>query len=314
MDMMNYGQPMYGMGGAIYHQPGYYNYGLPTPNHHPSLTAEEMKLIATQNPNKLDITITEADKYRAICNHKDQNKIDRVVQLSDGSGDVFCPICNYRWNPENLSKEEVKDLCDKLIAAMQNAKWVGDYGVELTRQYFAMIPLLEKFPDLYEYAMKQFNRYCSTNGYASANDAAIYNQYNSLMGFSSGYGYNPQPQGYYGSTVNPQYAQAPQYGMPMNPYMNQGVVQQPATNVNPMQAQGMPNPYAAQGAGQTQGIPNPYAAQGAMQPTPGVGAPINGMAAPSYAPAAAQQPAGATPTVTENANGTTTSESTVKLS
>ena len=100
----------------------------------------------------------------------------------------------------------------------------------------------------------------------------------------------------------------------MNPYMNQGVVQQPATNVNPMQAQGMPNPYAAQGAGQTQGIPNPYAAQGAMQPTPGVGAPINGMAAPSYAPAAAQQPAGATPTITENANGTTTSESTVKLS
>lgn len=315
MDMMNYGQPMYGMGGAIYNQPGYYNYGLPTPNNNPSLTAEEMKLIATQNPSKLDITITEADKFRAICNHKDQNKIDRVVQLSDGSGDVFCPICNYRWNPDNLSKEEVKELCDKLIAAMQNAKWVGDYGVELTRQYFAMIPLLEKFPDLYEYAMKQFNRYCSTNGYASANDAAIYSQYNNLMGFSSGYGYNPQPQGYYGSTVNPQYAQAPQYGMQMNPYAAQGVVQQPATNVNPMQAPqyGMPmNPYAAQGY-------DPYAAQAAqapMQPTPGVGAPINGMAAPNYAPAAAQQPAGtgAAPTVTENANGTTTSESTVKLS
>ena len=42
MDMMNYGQPMYGMGGAIYNQPGYYNYGLPTPNNNPSLTAEEM--------------------------------------------------------------------------------------------------------------------------------------------------------------------------------------------------------------------------------------------------------------------------------
>lgn len=312
MDMMNYGQPMYGMGGAIYNQPGYYNYGLPTPNNNPSLTAEEMKLIATQNPSKLDITITEADKFRAICNHKDQNKIDRVVQLSDGSGDVFCPICNYRWNPDNLSKEEVKELCDKLIAAMQNAKWVGDYGVELTRQYFAMIPLLEKFPDLYEYAMKQFNRYCSTNGYASANDAAIYSQYNNLMGFSSGYGYNPQPQGYYGSTVNPQYTQAPQYGMQMNPYAAQGVVQQPATNVNPMQAPqyGMPmNPYATQGY-------DPYAAQAPMQPTPGVGAPINGMAAPNYASAAAQQPAGtgAAPTVTENANGTTTSESTIKLS
>ena len=309
MDNMNYfGQPIYGMG-AAYNQPGYFSYGAPTPQNNPSLTAEEMKLIASQNPSRIDIAISETDKYRAICNHKDQNKIDRVVQLNDGSGDVFCPICNCRWSSENLSKEEVKELCDKLISAMQNAKWVGDYGVQLTREYFAMIPLLEKFPDLYEYAMKQFNKYCSTNGYTSANDAAIYSQYNNLMGFSSGYGYNPQPQAYYTNPGQGYYgAPAQQYGgeqgMPMNPYMSQAPVQQPATNVNPMQApQGMPmNPY------------DPYAAQAPIQPTPGVGTPISNMAAPNYAPAAAQQPAGNTPVVTENANGTTTSESSIKLS
>ena len=282
MDNMNYfGQPIYGMG-AAYNQPGYFSYGAPTPQNNPSLTAEEMKLIASQNPSRIDIAISETDKYRAICNHKDQNKIDRVVQLNDGSGDVFCPICNCRWSSENLSKEEVKELCDKLISAMQNAKWVGDYGVQLTREYFAMIPLLEKFPDLYEYAMKQFNKYCSTNGYTSANDAAIYSQYNNLMGFSSGYGYNPQPQVYYTNPGQGYYgAPAQQYGgyqgMPMNPY-------------------------------------DPYAAQAPIQPTPGVGTPISNMAAPNYAPAAAQQPAGNTPVVTENANGTTTSESSVKLS
>ena len=282
MDNMNYfGQPIYGMG-AAYNQPGYFSYGAPTPQNKPSLTAEEMKLIASQNPSRIDIAISETDKYRAICNHKDQNKIDRVVQLNDGSGDVFCPICNCRWSSENLSKEEVKELCDKLISAMQNAKWVGDYGVQLTREYFAMIPLLEKFPDLYEYAMKQFNKYCSTNGYTSANDAAIYSQYNNLMGFSSGYGYNPQPQVYYTNPGQGYYgAPAQQYGgyqgMPMNPY-------------------------------------DPYAAQAPIQPTPGVGTPISNMAAPNYAPAAAQQPSGNTPVVTENANGTTTSESSIKLS
>ena len=241
MDNMNYfGQPVYGMG-AAYNQPGYFSYGAPTPQNNPSLTAEEMKLIASQNPSRIDIAISETDKYRAICNHKDQNKIDRVVQLNDGSGDVFCPICNCRWSSENLSKEEVKELCDKLISAMQNDKWVGDSGVQLTREYFAMIPLLEKFPDLYEYAMKQFNKYCSTNGYTSANDAAIYSQYNNLMGFSSGYGYNPQPQAYYTNPGQGYYgAPAQQYGgyqgMPMNPYMSQAPIQQPAKNVNPMQA------------------------------------------------------------------------------
>ena len=267
MDNFNtYGQPMYGYGAAIYGQPMYYNTATITPQNNPSLTAEELKMIATQNPSKIDITITEVDKLRAICNHKDQNRIDRVVQINDGSGDVFCPLCNYRWSPENLSKEEVKELCDKLIAAMQNAKWVGDYGVQLTRDYFAMIPLLEKFPDLYEYAMKQFNKYCNTNGYNNANDAAIYNQYNSLMGYSTpgyNYGYAPQPQ------MQPQYGQPP-VG---NPYMN---------------------------------VPQ----YGAINPTPGV---PNAMQ-PNYSPVQQQaQPTQGT-TVTENANGTATSETTVKIS
>ena len=270
-------------GAAMYNQPMYYNTGMITPQNNPSLTAEEMQLIKQTNPSKIDITISEVDKFRAICNHKDQNKVDRVVQIQDGTGDVFCPICNYRWNPDNLSKEEVKDICDKLIAAMQNAKWVGDYGVQLTRDYFAMIPLLEKFPDLYEYAMKQFNKYCSTNGYQSANDAAIYNQYNSLMGYSQPTYYQPQ-QPMYGAPVYNQ----PQQQVYQNPYVTQqqAPVAQNATNVNPMQA----NTYMTQPQQPMYGAPmgqpmyqqNPYAP---IAPTPGV---PNGMAAPAYAPAAAQ--------------------------
>ena len=91
MDMYNnyYGQPNYYGGPAMYNQPMYYNTGMITPQNTPSLTAEEMKLIQQTNPSKIDITITEADKLRAICNHKDQNKVDRVAQVQDGSGDVF---------------------------------------------------------------------------------------------------------------------------------------------------------------------------------------------------------------------------------
>ena len=304
MDTFNtYAQPTYNNGAAMYAQPMYYATTI-VPQNNPSLTAEEIKMIATQNPSKIDITITEVDKLRAICNHKDQNHVDRVVQINDGSGDVFCPLCNYRWSPENLSKEEVKELCDKLIASMQNAKWVGDYGIQLTRDYFAMIPLLEKFPDLYEYAMKQFNKYCNTNGYNNANDAAIYNQYNSLMGYATpNYNYAPQPQ----------VQVMPSYGSVANLYVQpQGG---PATDVNPMQAVYgyAPQPQAVQAMPSYAPVANPYmnAPQyGPINPTPGVPTAPQ----PTYSPA--QVPQAQTPqgtTVTEN-NGTTTSETPVKIS
>ena len=290
------GQDIYGGTMPVYGQPMYYN-PVPQPQNKPSLTVEEMKMIQQTNPSKIDITISQADNLRAVCNHKDHMQNDRVQQVTDGTGDVWCPICNKRWSPENASKQEVKEICDKLISFMQNAKWVGDYGTELVRDYFAMIPLLEKFPDLYEYAMNQFNRYCNTNGYTNANEAAIYNQYNSLMSYANqqyapSYGYAPQqPVGYYGQ--QPQMMQ------------QQPVYNKPATTVNPMQAQA---PMYAQPQQM-----NPYTYQAPMAPTPGVGAPLGTMPAPNYAPVGAQQEAQTA--TAQPAEGTVaTSENTVKLS
>lgn len=314
------GQAYYG-GVPMYNQPMVYN-TVPQPQNKPSLTPDEAKIIQQTPNSKIDVTIDPRDNLRAICNHRQPNTgADLVVQLADGSGDVWCPQCQYRWSPDNLSKEEVKDTCERLISAMQNAKWVGDYGTELIRDYFAMIPLLEKFPDLYEYAMKQFNRYIGTNGYNPANDAAIYSQYNSLMGYA--------PQQYapnYGYMGAPAYNQ-PQQGYMQQPYQAQPQQQQPygqqATNVNPMQAPmygQQPQQGYAQQPYQQQPAMNPYAQQNTYQapmaPTPGVGNPMNQMPAPSYAPANNQSAPvnNGQAVVTDNANGTTTSENTVKLS
>ena len=253
----NYGNGMMGMG-----YPGQsYQYAAPmaVPQNSNALTEEEMAIIAKSAPQKLDININEVDNFRAMCTHK-RNGRDMVVRCNDDSGDVFCPICGARWHPEQLTKEQVTEIVNQLISQMQNSKWVGDLNTALVRDYYPMIPLLEKFPEIYDYAMKTFNRYLNQNGYTDANDTSVYAQYNSLMGYGNTNPYmTPQygmptmnaPQGYYGQTTNqygvgantqaPQgyYGQAPQYGMPaMNaPQGYYGQTQVTPSNVNPMQIQ-----------------------------------------------------------------------------
>lgn len=248
----NYANGMMGMG---YPGQSYQYSPMAVPQNSNALTDEEMAIIAKSAPQKLDININEVDNFRAMCTHK-RNGRDMVVRCNDDSGDVYCPICNARWHPEQLSKEEVTSVVNQLISQMQNSKWVGDLNTALVRDYYPMIPLLEKFPEIYDYAMKTFNGYLHQNGYTDANDTSVYAQYNSLMGYGNTNPYMaPQygmpmgtaPQGYYGQTTQTAVAPQSQYGMPMGNMMPQygmgmnmpqyGAPQVTPANVNPMQAQ-----------------------------------------------------------------------------
>ena len=260
------GQPYYGAYDPnmyAYQSYGYNN--IPTPANQNALTAEEIQMLKNARPsNKIELSIDRMDVLRSMCCHKENGK-DMVMQVNDGSGDVWCPICNRRWKPDMKTKEEVQELVTELVDQMENAKWTGDLPTDLTRELFTLIPLLNKYPDIHEYAMNTFNKYYSARGMYNAADTNIYGMYNSLFGAgmpATGYaapGYywqqpvaNQQaPQGYYGqqpgyvpngvqanAMVNPM--QAPTYGVnPMAPnqqfvsqanMMMNGTVQQPYGN------------------------------------------------------------------------------------
>ena len=237
MDYNNYyyGQPQY-MGQQMTGFAGqpYVQQPMLQPQNVNAITEEEIKLIAASKPNKLDINISQEDNIRAMCTHK-HNGQDVVQLINDESGDVWCPICQERWSPSRMTKEDITNAVNVIISQMQNAKWAGDLNVALVRDYFPMIPLLKKFPEIYEYSMQTFNKYASQNGYNFANEAAIYSQYNQLMNYapmtySNGYT-QQQPMSYV-----PQNGM-PVYGQPQQPYMNQPMgYGQAATAVNPMQA------------------------------------------------------------------------------
>ena len=310
MDTMNYAMnPQNNVypawGGANYYPgaPMIYNPAVPQPTNISSLSEEEIKLISQKKPSKIDINISNEDHLRSMCNHNHNGK--SVVQpLNDNSGKVYCPICGAVWNAEIADKEQVQGAVDLIYDQMQNAKWAGDYNVELIRDYFPVIELLKKFPDLHEYAMQTHNKYVAAGQYQNANDAATLNMFNNMMyGTPSpmmGYGqYFSQPQ-------QPVYGQAPVMGQPQQPVYNpaqgyqQGVPANPMNN--PMQAPVGQMPVNPQFTNQADMMMQGGYYGQPQQPVYGQQAPY----APQYAPVGqapvAQQPA---PTATTQPATTT---------
>jgi hypothetical protein len=122
---------------------------------------------------------------------------------------------------------------------MQNAKWVGELPANVVREFFAMMPLIEKFPELYKYSMKNFNKYANQNNMFNAADANIYAMYNGLFSGAGAYA-NPYQQ-----AMNGYYQQQPMgMGYYQQPMQQQAPQQAANPNVNPMQQP--QQPYNAQ--------------------------------------------------------------------
>ena len=307
------GQPYGGYDPGMYSYPamGYTN--IPTPTNQNALTAEEMQQLKNARPkNNLNISIDKYDVLRSICTHKENGR-DVVMQINDGSGDVFCPICGRRWKPDMKTKEEVQELVLELVDQMENAKWAGDLPTDLTRELFTLIPLLNKYPDIHEYAMNTFNKYYSARGMYNAQDTNIYGMYNSLFGagmpatgymgapMQGYYGQAPQMpanQGYYGQQMNQGYVPN---GAPANAAINP--MQAPTYGVNPM----APNQqFVAQANTMMGGTVIPQ--NNMMPPVYGVPQQPQQQAAQQTAP---QQNAG--PVITPKADGSVTSEKKIDL-
>lgn len=315
-----FGQPYYGgydPNMFAYPAMGYTN--IQTPANQNALTAEEIQILKNARPaSKIDLSIDRNDVLRSMCCHKENGR-DVVMQVTDGSGDVYCPICQKRWKPDMKTKEEVQELVTELIDQMENAKWTGDLPVDLTRELFTLIPLLNKYPDIHEYAMNTFNKYYSARGMYNAQDTNIYGMYNSLFGGgapAAGYmgapmqgyyaqqqpvnqGYN-QPQGYYGQQQGyvPNAAQANAMVNPM---------QAPTYGVNPM----APNQqFVSQANMMMNGTINPQQPvfNGQMMNQPVYNAPQQ--QAPAQQPVAQQ---GNGPVITAKPDGTVTSENKIDL-
>ena len=253
--------------------PNGFAYGVPRPmarNTQP-LSQEEIAKLRRVNDD-LSLTIPEEDLLKCACTHKEKNGANALIANTDGT--FTCSICKATFKPfdGNIDGEGgVREAVNYLISMLQTAKMIYlDAPDDLVRQYFQVIPLLEKFPRLWEIASNNFAKYEGYDG----------NPVNTYGGFGSGFSAmnqlltNPYA-GYMMQQPNGAYYQPQQmmYQQPMQPQQMPQYVAGPQyapqqmMYQQPMQPQQMPQgQYVDPNNPMAYGVP----AQAPQAPAPGM--------------------------------------------
>ena len=249
-----YGMYPNNMGGTQYGQ-------FPQAKMTQPLTPEQMRELRSTGSG-FSLKVDPIEILRSHCTHKD-NGNTALVKNADGSS--TCTVCGATFNLLDKEVEEVAEITRAVLDVLQSIKtYYLDIPENYVKDYFNMIPYLEKLPKFFEVALHNFSKY--ENG-------AFLNNNNNMYGFqmlsaltSPGFGQmgngmmggqmqQPmmQPQmapmgGYTQPQYNPQAQMAPGY----NPF---GGVQQPQMGYGQPQMQqqnAQPTQQPQQGEGQTQ--------------------------------------------------------------
>ena len=277
--MMNnqfYQQPIYGAPNMnMYNQGVVYGNQPPVKRANP-LTREEISAMRQKTPFSLAITNDEA--MRGICFHVDEN--GNPATVTDADGMTTCTVCGKTWNSNELSPEQVQAATNQILSVLQTIKLMYvNFPEQAAREFYQIIPLIEKVPQLYKIAADNFHTYEGYYG-GQPNPFQLFGQIAGGNGFQ--YQQTQPPMGGMYQAQQPVYPQQamyqpqqPAYGAPYGQQINPF---DPTYAAAPAQA-----PQQVAG-GYTPATPNGYAYAPGQ---PAVGQPV--------APAAAQaQPAATT--------------------
>ena len=265
MGMMNGGfAPMGGTGYQF--NPGYQ--GVNPIRRGNFLTDDEINELAKKT-NRFNIALTKEERLRGQCNHqKADGTGDTLVENNDGTS--TCQICGYTFKPldaYHTTRESLLESVADIIDILQTIKLLYfDMDSTAGREYFQIIPLIEKIPDLFDLAVKDYSKHENYNPYSyNTHNLGAFQMFNMLVGaMNSGAGYQQQPV--YNN-------QQPQFNNGYMPNWTMG-------NPNPQMGPGMYGPsngFGYAGAGmnmgpgyqaQTTGYQYGMQPQQAMAPTP----------------------------------------------
>ena len=170
---------------------GGYNYqGMPQQQKWGNvLTAEQINRLV-KSDNEFSLGITEEESLRASCNHRSQDGLHDTLVFDNVTGEARCTICQYKFRPvePNISFDEIKEDVYRIIDLLQTVKLMYiDLPDQAAKEYFQIIPLIEKIPQLFEYAAKNMTKHESYNWqYNNGNMGAMSMLNNLQQAFSSG--------------------------------------------------------------------------------------------------------------------------------
>ena len=274
---MDFTQNMYGYPYG-YQQPGYnYNYtGIQGQKYNNFLSDEEIKALRQKGP-EFSLGLTQDEIIRSGCNHREVGGMKDTLTQDPLTGKYVCTICGEKFNPiTDDTEDSVKEITERMVDYLNTIKMMYyDLPASPAREYFQIIPLIKKLPQIYKLAVESFNKHDISQGWKYGNQqpgavSMFMNMANNVFGQAPMYGGYPQ-----GHPQQP--GQAPMY------QPQPGAVPYAGT---PM----MNNGFGYPGAGQAptyQPQMNGFAYQPTATP-----------AAPAAAPSAPAAPADVTKTVT----------------
>ena len=199
-----------------------------------SLTQEEIERLQKKE-NTFSLAITQDERLRGICTHRRPDGLGDTLIEDPVTGLMKCTICGYSFKPadSNTSPEVIRDAVDTVEDFLQTIKLMFiDLPVDAAREYFQIIPLLEKIPQLFDYAAKNLAKHNQYGWSYDNRNMSTYNMFANLQGMFG--------NGMMGQPVAPQQPMGAPAGFPnaayQQPMMGNGFGFQGASQVNPAYA------------------------------------------------------------------------------
>lgn len=206
----------------------YPNQTMPQPKNTQPLTKEDQKELQ-RKATPFTTQIDSLDLKRSWCTHRDE-KGSTLSPNPDGT--FTCAICGTTMSLDDYDEQDVIEISQKYLNLLNNikAKYL-DIPVDIVKEYFQIMPYVERTHKLYKLANENYGRYVGYN--QPINPALASPNYHAWSSFDmlhgGGYAY---PYGAYaGQPAQPQQAMPPQMGY--------GYPQQFGGYAQPMSTMGM---------------------------------------------------------------------------
>lgn len=198
------------------------------------LSEAEIKELQQQR-SVFTLGLTKKEMLQGICNHRTADGMNDTLVYDNATGLATCTICGYTFRPiePDVSYDSIKDSTDRIIDILQTIKILyTDLPAESAKEYFQIIPLIAKVPQLFEFAAKNFAKHeynmWSYQGSNMGGMAMLQNLSNMFGGMNMGQPMMNQPQ-FNGYATTPQQP----VGYPNGMGTGQPMMNQPQMGANP---------------------------------------------------------------------------------
>ena len=223
-------------------QPQMYNYnGMPASQQRKQnnfLSDEQIDKLQNNKP-KFNLQPTDQEIMESKCNHRQKGGLSSSLEVDPTDPSRYtCSICHQPVKPVDPTAErsDVQSITDDFVNVLETIKILfADFPAEAA-EYFTIIPLVKRAPELFEMAVKSIRKYNQNNPYGFQDPSNSTNYI--LNNFMAANGFGGFGMGGYGQ---PMYQQAPQYTQPQPT---------PVMGANPAFGNYGTNPFGYNGASQ----------------------------------------------------------------